>query len=738
MIPDEYLQTFVVECKELLEHMEEALLIVEQAEQDPEIINAIFRAAHTIKGSAGMFGLDPVVEFTHAAESVLDRVRSGEVSMNAVLAALFIEAHDHLKELIGHVAEGSHPAAATDSQGKILIAQLEAYLGETPTEQAGNSVSSGEMPVIQTANVEREHSDVVVGTDLWHLSLRFGPEVFRNGMDPFSFVRCLASLGSIEELVTIIDAIPAAAQMDPESCYLGFEISFSSEADKLAIDSLFNFVRSDCFIRILPPRSKASEYQRLIRELPEQEMRLGEILVKCGTLTREELDNILRIQSQHGDEPQRPIGEVLVEQQMVSSPVVEAALAKQKQVKDNKKSEAQLIRVDAEKLDELINLVGELIIAGAGTNLIARRAGMAELMESTATLSRLVEDVRDSALALRMVQIGGTFNRFTRFTRVVRDVSKELGKDIDLVISGGDTELDKTVVEKIGDPLTHLVRNSMDHGIEAAELRLARGKPAKGTLRLNAYHDAGSIVIEVSDDGGGLNKEKILNKAIERGLVAEGANLSDKEIYNLIFEAGFSTADTVSNLSGRGVGMDVVRRNIHALRGTIDLDSVDGQGSTTRIRLPLTLAIIDGFMVGVGNASYVIPLDMVVECVELSAWESGEGGGQYLNLRGEVLPYRRLRDHFDREGDLVQRENVVVVRYGEHKAGLVVDKLMGEFQTVIKPLGKLFKGEKSIGGFTILGSGEVALIVDVPGLMGQIEHEKEAGESVSMRRSGAV
>ncbi len=320
----------------------------------------------------------------------------------------------------------------------------------------------------------------------------------------------------------------------------------------------------------------------------------------------------------------------------------------------------------------------------------------------------------------------------------MRDVSKELGKDIDLVISGGDTELDKTVVEKIGDPLTHLVRNSMDHGIEAAELRLARGKPAKGTLKLNAYHDAGSIVIEVSDDGGGLNKEKILNKAIERGLVAEGAVLSDKEIYNLIFEAGFSTADTVSNLSGRGVGMDVVKRNIQALRGSVDLDSVEGQGSTIRIRLPLTLAIIDGFMVGVGNAAYVIPLDMVVECVELSAWESGEGGGQYLNLRGEVLPYRCLRDHFDIEAERVQRENVVVVRYGEHKAGLVVDKLMGEFQTVIKPLGKLFRSEKSIGGFTILGSGEVALIVDVPGLMGQIEHERAAGEIVSMSRSGVA
>jgi two-component system chemotaxis sensor kinase CheA len=355
---------------------------------------------------------------------------------------------------------------------------------------------------------------------------------------------------------------------------------------------------------------------------------------------------------------------------------------------------------------------------------------MTDLMESTATLSRLVEEVRDSALALRMVQIGGTFNRFHR---VVHDVSKELGKDIELIISGAETELDKTVVEKIGDPLTHLVRNAMDHGIEPAELRIARGKPAKGTLQLNAYHAAGSIVIEVSDDGGGLNKEKILAKAIERGLVAEGAILSDKEIYNLIFEAGFTTAESVSNLSGRGVGMDVVRRNIQALRGTVDLDSQEGLGSIIRIRLPLTLAIIDGFMVGIGNASYVIPLDMVVECIELRAWVNEGGDGQYLNLRGEVLPYRRLRDHFDIAGEKMQRENVVVVRYGEHKAGLVVDKLMGEFQTVIKPLGKLFKGEKSIGGFTILGSGEVALIVDVPGLMGQIEYEREAAAAMAAK-----
>ena len=724
MIPDEYLQTFVVECKELLEQMEEALLVVEHDPEDPEIINAIFRAAHTIKGSAGLFGLEPIVAFTHVAESVLDRVRCGEIVIDSALATLFIEVHDHLGKLIDHVVEGVHPADEIEQSSKNLVTQLQTYLDGAVINHAS---SSNNAPAVQESNIEKVVQNDEASTDYWHLSLRFGLEVFRNGMDPLSFVRCLSTLGRIVKLVTVMDAIPPADEMDPESCYLGFEISFDSDADKLAIENVFNFVHEDCEIFILPPHSKVFEYERIISKLPEQEMRLGEILVMCGSLTPKELETILNLQSKHAAEMPRLIGEVLLEQKVVSPPVIDAALEKQKQIKENKKAEANLIRVDAEKLDELINLVGELIIAGAGTNLIARRANMADLMESTATLSRLVEEVRDSALALRMVQIGGTFNRFQR---VVRDVSKELGKDIDLIINGAETELDKTVVEKIGDPLTHLVRNSMDHGIESAEMRIARGKPAKGRLELNAYHDAGSIVIEVSDDGGGLNKERILNKAIERGLVTEGAILTDKEIYNLIFEAGFSTAETVSNLSGRGVGMDVVRRNIQALRGTVDLDSVEKQGSTIRIRLPLTLAIIDGFMVGVGNSVFVVPLDMVVECIELKAWAGESEDEHYINLRGEVLPYRRLRDYFDTksEGEFIQRENVVIVRYGEHKAGLVVDKLMGEFQTVIKPLGKLFKGEKSIGGFTILGSGEVAMIVDVPGLMNQIEHEREEGE----------
>jgi two-component system, chemotaxis family, sensor kinase CheA len=320
--------------------------------------------------------------------------------------------------------------------------------------------------------------------------------------------------------------------------------------------------------------------------------------------------------------------------------------------------------------------------------------------------------VRDSALQLRMVKIGATFSRFQR---VVHDVSRELGKDIALVVSGEDTELDKTVVELIGDPLTHLVRNAVDHGIEPSDKRAAQGKPARGTVSLNAFHDSGSIVIEVSDDGGGLPRERILAKAVERGLVEPGRVLSDSEIFQMIFEPGFSTAEQVTNLSGRGVGMDVVKRNITALRGSVDVASRPGEGTTVTVRLPLTLAIIDGFQVGVGRSVFVIPLEMVDECVAYSA----EPGHEYTDLRGHVLPFIRLRERFELGGEPAVRQNIVVVKHGGHKFGLVVDQLLGEVQTVIKPLSKMFAHVKGISGSSILGSGDVALILDVPALLEQ-------------------
>src|SRR5450830_1276116 len=734
---DDALQTFIVESRELLESMESALLRIEQTPDDVELINAIFRTAHTIKGSAGLFGLYYIVSFTHVAESVLDRVRTGELKIESELVALLLSTGDHISALVDHTVAGGDLSAELDEESQTLIGFLGAYLtestgGATPHAAAKAAVVTGAVTVSsQTVHPYTTEGGGEVETDLWHLSLRFGRDVLKDGMDPLSFIRYLGTLGTIHRIVTLLDGIPAVAEMDPESCYLGFEISFKSNADKATIESVFDFVRENSNIRILPPNSKISEYLQLIADLPEEDLRVGEILLRCGTLTQIELDAVLKFQLSDGNSPGRPIGEVLVEAQMVQPTVVEAALEKQKQVKENKSAEANLIRVDAGKLDQLINLVGELIIAGAGASLIAQRAGLADMLETTSTISRLVEEVRDSALALRMVQIGGTFSRFQR---VVRDVSKELGKDIRLEISGEDTELDKTVVEKIGDPLTHLVRNSMDHGIEPADVRLARGKPAHGTLKLNAYHDAGSIMIEVSDDGGGLNKDKILAKAIERGLVKADQVLTDNEIYNLIFEAGFSTADAVSNLSGRGVGMDVVRRNIQALRGTVDIHSEPGQGTTMRIRLPLTLAIIDGFLVDVGGSAYVIPLDMVIECIELSEVDreaARNSDRKYINLRGEVLPYLKLRDQFEVEGEPPRRENIVVVQYGSQKVGLVVDNLLGEFQTVIKPLGKVFSQIKGIGGFTILGTGEVALILDVPRMLQQANSENQ--ENVMLR-----
>jgi two-component system chemotaxis sensor kinase CheA len=405
--------------------------------------------------------------------------------------------------------------------------------------------------------------------------------------------------------------------------------------------------------------------------------------------------------------------------------VVAAALEKQKKYQHRQTQELRVVKVSAEKLDRLVDLVGELVIAGASAHTRAQALAApgqgADLVEATLVVNKLVEEIRDKALSLRMVQIGETFSRFRR---IVRDVSLELGKAIELEIHGADTELDKTIVEKLADPLMHIVRNSIDHGIEPVEVRRVRGKADAGTLVLQASHESGSIVIEVSDDGGGLDKDKILAKAIERGLVKEDAELDDQAAINLIFEPGFSTAETVSSLSGRGVGMDVVRRNIEDLRGTIEVETEPGLGTTMRLRLPLTLAIIDGFRVEVAGASYVVPLDVVIECLDLAPFLESEQN-HLINLRGEVMPFLRLREVFRIPGDRPARERVVVIQHGDLRAGIVVDRLLGEFQTVIKPLGRLFRGARGLGGSTILGTGEVALILDV-GQMVQLAAERQA------------
>lgn len=711
----EALTTFTIESLELLQDMEECLLSLEDGEDPTERINAIFRTAHTIKGSSGLFGLDHIVAFTHVVESLLDEVRTGKIGMSSELIAILLPCCDHIALLVRNVADGQTEADPELSvAGQQLLDALRHFMQPAPPS-ADKAVTVSDKP----DTFESMGGGSIDGGN-WHVSLRFGPDSLRDGMDPLSFIRYLGTLGEITQLTSITEAMPIAEDMDPETCYLGFEINLKSDFSKEEIEGVFEFVRDGSTIRILPMDSKINEYITLIHELPEDDSYLGELLVKSGALTQQELEQALNQQNagnsqEEGFQVKQPIGEILVEQQAVLQPIVSAALDKQKQIRDNKVRENQSIRVDAERLDILIDLIGELVISSAGVNLRTLETRETGLQEATSEMMRLVEEVRDSALQLRMVPIGTTFSRFQR---VVRDVSKELGKDIELIISGGDTEVDKSVVEKIGDPLMHLVRNSMDHGIETADIRQQRGKPVKGNLRLNAYHASGSIVIEVSDDGGGLNRDKILEKAIERGLVQPNAALSDQDIYALIFEPGFSTAQQVSNLSGRGVGMDVVKRNVTALRGQIEVESQIGVGSTMRIHLPLTLAIIDGFMVGVGSSTFVIPLNRILECVALP---TDIGNHEYVDLRGEVLPLIRLRPLFDIEGESPKRENIVVVEYADNKVGFIVDRLLGEFQTVIKPLSKLFAHIKGVAGSTILGSGKVALILDVPTLVEYVD-----------------
>lgn len=742
---EEIFSVFVQEAREQLTAMEDGLLRMEQGDSDADVLGAIFRAAHTIKGASGVVELHHIERFTHILENLLDRVRNNEVVVSSDMITLLLRGCDYMRGMLDVVEQGrvdEDPSLA--GVGQELADGLRAF------GNAGASAASvGQAPTAAENAAVIQPSANATASGCWHISIRFGRDVLKMGMDPLNFLHYLQQLGEIVHITTLFDTMPVLADFEPEVCYFGFEVRLRSAATQQDIENVFAFCRDDCDLHILAPDSTPADYLQLIHRLPEGAARMGDILVQAGVLRAEDLEGALPqsgaetplpaapeitlqdpLALQHEAapavyeaarldhhnsaavqvEPHLAEGVVAASGTAVQHPPTEGNAARKNVSHEKRGADTRLIRVQADKLDQLIDLVGELVIAGASASLLARKSGQPHLMEANSVLSRLVEDIRDSALQLRMVQIGETFNRFNR---VVRDTSRELGKDIELVITGAETELDKSVVEKIGDPLMHLVRNAMDHGIEPAEVRLAAGKPARGRLELNAFHDSGSIIIEVLDDGGGINIERVEAKAIERGLIPAGHNLTEQDIVNLVFEAGFSTAESVSNLSGRGVGMDVVRRNIQALRGSVEVHTWPGQGSCFTIRLPLTLAIIDGFLTAVGPASYVIPLDSVVECLELKADDTR---GNMLNLRGEVLPFIRLRDFFQINGQSSARENVVVITAGGAKAGIVVDHLLGEFQTVIKPLGQLFRHLRGIGGSTILGSGEVALILDVQAL----------------------
>jgi two-component system chemotaxis sensor kinase CheA len=742
---DENLQIFISEGEELLQDMEDSLLVLEN-DSDDETLNTIFRAAHTIKGSAGLFGLDHIVHFTHVVENILDDMRNGLIQPSSELITVLMRSKDFIATLIEGIASDEMGDASEQEE---LIQMLTAFKPGTDVNLKASAVEHKQPVTTSDSNEVDDEDEDSAQSDHYHISLRLDPETLRMGFNPISLFRQLEELGEIRQAVFLGGNIPSLEKSDPELCYMGWEIALHSDAKKEHISEIFEFIEGTQ-LNILPPKSQYSDYRHLIEQLPEDEIALGQLLLQIGTLTERELQTVLNLQQQNieaGEDPSTQLtGKLLVEQNMVQEEVVEAALEKQSKVRDSKQKAMNFVKVDSAKLDKLINLVGELVINGAKLDQVASSIAHEELNETIEGITLALDDMREIALGLRMVPIGTTFNRFHR---VIRDISRDLNKQVELEIYGADTELDKTVIEKIGDPLMHLVRNSLDHGIESPEERVHAGKPPAGKITFRARHEAGYITIQIIDDGKGLNAEKLKARALEKGVISEGQKLTTQEIYNLIFAAGFSMAEQVSNISGRGVGMDVVRRNIESLRGNIFIDSELGKGTTITIQLPLTLAIIDGFNVSIDGESYIFPLDMVHECITLTPPQIEEASHHnYVTLREEVLPIVHLKEYFDMAlnddpistMDAGDRNNLIVVRFANQKIGLVVDELLGEVQAVIKPMGRVFKELNGFAGFTILGSGLVALVLDVPSLIKQVmgsEHQVfEANKQKSIRVKG--
>jgi two-component system chemotaxis sensor kinase CheA len=559
---------FISEAGEQTEAIEALLLELEEQPDNRELLDNLFRCAHTVKGSAGIFGLNKVVEFTHHVETLLDKLRDGEIHLTPAISTLLLQCNDQIKFLVDTAA---HDEADTPDQKDLradLVIQLRAYTDSVPAAPA--AAAAGGQAGASATEVTPS------GMTEWQISARFGQETFRNGMDPLSIARYLKGLGSIKSMLCGTDAVPSLVNLNPETCYLSFDMVLASSATREEVEGAFSFVADDCELDVIAPETEGQKLVRAIEEMPATP-RLGDMLVSVGAVSQEKLTEVLsnQVQSKHAPTAQKPkLGNLLETQAGVPPEVVEAALNKQQKSRETSGGEEnRYIRVQADRLDAVINLLGELVIAGAGANLLARETRNVALIEANLHMNGLIEEIRNGTLGLRMVPVGETFSRFRR---VVRDTASSLGKEVNFEIVGGEAELDKSMVEKIADPLMHLVRNSLDHGLEPPQERVAAGKSAAGKLILSARHETGAILIRIEDDGRGINRERVLQRAWNRGLIEPNTVPSDDVINMMIFEPGFSTAEQVTNLSGRGVGMDVVRRNIESLRGSIKLDSQPG------------------------------------------------------------------------------------------------------------------------------------------------------------------
>ncbi len=626
--------TYREEASELLGGLEASLMELEQRPDDAELINSVFRALHTIKGSGAMFGFDAIAGFTHKVETVFDLVRSGSLAVTPELINMALQARDHIRALL----EGRED----QQRGESLLALLCAL---SPPADGASAVEPATPKPAASADPART----------FRIHFRPAEQIFQTGANPLLLLRDLGALGACT-VTADASLVPALDEIEVERCYTSWDILLTSSADLNAIRDVFLFVEDESELSI-EPLAPSAEPPKVAQERQDQ------------------LPGITQKQSGTAPLPG--------------------------------------IRVPAEKLDSLVNVVGELVTVQARLGQLAAASGDPELSFVAEEVERLSEQLRNDTMSIRMLPVGSVFGRLRR---LVRDLSHSLGKAVDMIAEGGETELDKTVIEQLSDPLLHIIRNAIDHGIETPEVRRSLGKNNPGIIRVSARHAGAQVLIRVSDDGAGLDRRRILDAAVERGLVAAGAELSDAEVFALIMKPGFSTAREVTEVSGRGVGLDVVKRGIDSLRGTIAIASTPGGGTTFTLTLPLTLAIIDGLLVAAGDAHYVLPLTNVMECFELDRSRT-QRSRRFAVLRDEMVPFIDLRECFDAPGDPPPLQHVMVAETQRGRFGIVVDRVIGDHQTVIKRLGGLYRDVRGVSGATILGDGSIALILDVDRLV---------------------
>jgi two-component system chemotaxis sensor kinase CheA len=642
---DQFKQSFREEAREILVDLEAALLELNTDRSDAELVGRVFRALHTIKGSGSMFGFEELAAFTHNLENAFDEVRNGRLEVSSELIDLTLASLDQIRAMLEERQGGADAAVCDD-----LLGRVRALAGGPGSHPAPRTPQAG-VPA-PTAGSERIRP--------WSIRFAPGADMLLTGANPLLLFDELRELGGLSVKASM-DLLPPLRELDPERCYVTWEMVLATGAGRDAMRDVFIFVENSCELAIEPmadagDAAMAAAADASALALKDPRAAAG------GRRTYDKPDS------------------------------------------------ASSLRVPAAKLDQFVDLVGELVTVQARLAELAARRDDPEVAQVSEEIERLTSSLRENSMNIRMLPIRATFEKFRR---LVHDLARDLGKDVELTIDGADTELDKTVIDQLGDPLMHLIRNSMDHGIETRERRMARGKPGKAKIHLSARHSGASVLVTVADDGGGIDAEAVRQRAIDKGLVSPDAQISEAETFALIFQPGFSTAKQVTDVSGRGVGMDVVRQRVESLRGSIEVTSQPSAGTSITLRLPLTLAIIDGLLVAVAEACFVLPLATTLECIELSAEDIAQANDKHVvHVRGQIVPYIRLREHFGMCGDRPEIEQIMVVETGEGPFGFVVDRVLGDCQTVIKSLGRVYRHVQAVSGATILGDGRVALILD--------------------------